>query len=141
MNVSDDTDESSSHEYEEGSTDDDPLSDIDNVLQHDDEEDSTDFLHEVEEFFVAEQQCGANVHEGVAKTVNTALRGTINEEKMKSVWDRNKRPENVTALQLPRVPQTLWGQLTNTTKSLDASRQKMIGQSNQALIPIVKAMN
>jgi len=130
---------------EKSINDDDCLDDIDNLVGGDETEDSArddqDFLAEVNEFFVTEKDCGPPVTESVANTVNTALRGTLNRDKMKSVLERNKRPENLSNLQIPRVPQTLWDQLKNQTKTLDASRQKLIGRANQALVPVVKAMN
>lgn len=129
---------------EDDDSDHDALDNIDAFLENDssssdDEEDC--FLSEVQEFLVIEKQVGEDINNDVARTINMALRGKIDPVKMKVVWDRNKRPQNVPTLQIPRVPGTLWGQLSNGTKSSDAAKQKMIGQANLALVPLVKAMS
>ncbi|XP_052804934.1 uncharacterized protein LOC128234622 [Mya arenaria] len=78
--------------------------------------------------------------EKVANTINKALRGKTDNEKMKKLGEKYKRPSNINNLQTARLEPVLWVQVKNGTKSIDANRQKLIAALNLTLLPIVKAL-
>ncbi|WAQ97754.1 POL-like protein [Mya arenaria] len=98
------------------------------------------FLDSIEQFFEQEETLGEAMTEKVANTINKALRGKTDNEKMKKLGEKYKRPSNINNLQTPRLEPVLWDQLKNGTKSIDANRQKLIAALNLTLLPIVKAL-
>ena len=99
------------------------------------------WLGELNSFLVSEISTGEKVSDKVAEAINKSLRGQPNPEKMKALVENNKRPENVQNLQIPRVDGFLWDQLKMSTKSQDVAKQKTIAILNQALIPLVRALD
>ena len=73
--------------------------------------------------------------------MNKSLRCSPDANKLQALIERNKRPENVTNLQVPRVDSFLWDQLKGGTKSLDVAKQKTISALNQALVPLIRALD
>ncbi|WAR02998.1 POL-like protein, partial [Mya arenaria] len=98
------------------------------------------FLDSIEQFFEQEETLGEAMTEKVANTINKALRGKTDNEKMKKPGEKYKRPSNINNLQTPRLEPFLWDQLKNGTKSIDANHQKLIAALNLTLLPIVKAL-
>ena len=100
-----------------------------------------DCMYDLNTFFVEELKCGDGVKEEVAKIINKSLRCPPDANKLQERIERNKRPENVTNLQVPRVDSFLWDQLKGGTKSRDVAKQKTIAALNQALVPLIRALN
>ena len=100
------------------------------------------FFEEIDDFFVEEQTLGAPVKETVARVVNKSLRPRkVDTEKIKVMHEKYLRPENLDCLQVPRVDNFLWGQLSTETKAADVTKQKFIGHLNQSAAPLIKAMD
>ena len=99
------------------------------------------WLEELNSFFVSEISTGENVSDKVAEAINKSLRGKPNPDKMKALVENHKRPENVQNLHIPRVDGFLWDQLKMSTQSQNVAKQKTIAILNQALIPLVWALD
>lgn len=69
------------------------------------------------------------------------MRGKAQEDKLKELQSKHKRPANVENLQVPKVDEQLWRQLRRETKSQDYILQKTQGTLSLALIPVAKALN
>ena len=121
------------------------VDDIDAILISDKSEEPCspleDCMAEFNSFFVEELKCGDGIKEEVAKIMNKSLRCPPDANKLQALIERNKRLENVTNLQVPRVDSFLWGQLKGGTKSLDVAKQKTISALNQALVPLIRALD
>ena len=103
--------------------------------------DEDDIVAEMDSFFATKEQLGPKISDSVAQSIDGALKRAIPKEKMEQVLERNMRPENVTRLQVPKVDHFLWDKLQNTTKTLDAQRQKSIMMANQVMVPLIRAMD
>ena len=111
------------------------------LMMDDSETKSEDYITDLDDFFKHEQVVGEKIQERVANVVNKSLRGTTDNVKIKQVKDKYKRPENVENLQIPKVDQLLWNQLQTSTKAKDAVKQRMVGQLNAGITPLVVAMD
>ena len=98
-------------------------------------------IEEFKEFFEEEQTVGDKVSDVVATAINKSLRCQVDAEKMRKLMQHYRRPENIDNLQVPRVDTFLWDQLKTSTKSQDVGRQKTIGIINQAIVPLVRALD
>lgn len=120
-------------------------SDIDEFLNPPEPEQITDapegeFLQDLGSFFVEDNVVGEKIDEKLSKIVNKALRGNVDSEKLKLLQKKYKRPENVENLQIPKIDHFVWDQLKSNTKSNDFINQKCVGHLNQAMLPIITAM-
>ncbi|XP_060569377.1 uncharacterized protein LOC132727805 [Ruditapes philippinarum] len=105
-------------------------------------DDEVQIFDELEQFFNEEKDVGPKLQEKVALKLNAALRPSkVNDEKMKELDKIYKRPENITALQVPKIDHLLWNQLRSSTKSVDIQRQRAIAHLNRAATPLVLAMD
>ena len=77
----------------------------------------------------------------MATAINESLRCQVDAEKMRKLIQHYRRPENIDNLLVPRVDTFLWDQLKTSTKSQDVGRQKTIGIINQAIVPLVRALD
>lgn len=100
------------------------------------------FFDDFEDFFGEEQQVGDNIQDHVAKKLNKALRPSKTDSTaVKDLVDSYKRPQNMDALQCPRIDGFLWRQLKTSTKAQDAQKQATVKHLNRAAIPLVKALD
>ena len=99
------------------------------------------WLEELNSFFVSEISTEENESDKVAEAINKNLRGQPNPDKMKALVENHKHPENVQNFQIPRVDGFLWDQLKMSTQSQNVAKQKTIAIFNQALIPLVWALD
>lgn len=84
------------------------LEDLFPAEENNEESESQDVLEDLDQYFEPQTETGGKVSEKMATLANRALHETPNEEKMKKVMDKYKRPENITHLQIPKVDHSLW---------------------------------
>ena len=128
------------------SSDGSPINDIDQIMNESDATTSSETMldpciDDISSFIVQDEKLGDDVKSEVAQVVNVSLRSVADGTKLKSLLESHKRPGNMTNLQVSRVDRFLWDQLNQTTKSQDIIQQKSIAMINQALIPLIKAMD
>ena len=107
------------------------------------EEKTGDRLDELEEYFEPQDGVGEDVAEKIGKITDRALRGTKekkDEEKLTNLKQKHLPPKNVPNLQVPKVDNILWRQLKHEIRVVDFQLQKANANYDQALIPVVKAM-
>ena len=128
------------HENDEADDGDDFFSPTNEGTQEMTQGQDGDFLQDLDEFFEEEAVLGKNVSETVGNIVNRSLRGNPDQEKLKCLLEKYKRPGNIDNLQVPKIDSILWDQLKARTKTGDYSRQRVIGHLNQAMLPLISAM-
>ena len=117
-------------------------SDVDDVMCGDLKEQQESLLCDMDLFFEEKEDVAEAIKEPVAKMINKNLRRTkVDNEKMKDLQDRYKRPANVEALQVPKVDRFLWNQLNNQVKTSDVAKQVTIEALNKTAGPLVAAMD
>lgn len=101
-----------------------------------------EFLDDINEFFVPEDQLNPPVQTVIAELALKSLRPTnLDPEKFKKLKTKYQRPANVESLQIPRIDAILWRQLKPATKNADHSKQKTIGHLNLVAGPLLQAMD
>ena len=118
--------------------------DLDAFFEKEKQEEQTgDGFEELEEYFEPQDGVGEDVAEQIGKITDRALRGTKekkDEEKLINLKQTHLPPKNVPNLQVPKVDNILWRQLKQEIRAVDFQLQKANANYNQALIPVVKAM-
>ena len=90
-----------------------------------------------------EDETGEEVGEHIARITEKALRGGSSkkdEEKLQDLKQKHKRPMNINNLQVPKVEEMLWRQLSRSTKHSDFMQQVAVANFGQAMVPIIKAL-
>ena len=98
---------------------------------------------ELEDYFQVEDETGEEVGEHIARITEKALRGGSSkkdEEKLQDLKQKHKRPMNINNLQVPKVEEMLWRQLSRSTKHSDFMQQVAVANYGQAMVPIIKAL-
>ena len=78
----------------------------------------------------------------MARIIDKALRGEKalkEEEKLKALKEKHKRPKNVQNLQTPKVAEFAWREMKREVKRVDFALQKGIMDCGQAITPLAKA--
>lgn len=117
--------------------------DIDDILDNEDDGGSEDDLaNELDSFFEEQSETGEKLNsEKIAKAANRSLSCPVEEDKIKEIRKKYKRPENVEFMQTPQVDHFVWRQLSRDVRNVDVQQQKATGQMVQCLIPILKAVD
>lgn len=117
--------------------------DIDDILDNEDDGGSEDDLaNELDSFFEEQSETGEKLNsEKIAKAANRSLSCPVEEDKIKEIRKKYKRPENVEFMQTPQVDHFIWRQLSRDVRNVDVQLQKATGQMVQGLIPILKAVD
>ncbi|XP_060568623.1 uncharacterized protein LOC132727218 [Ruditapes philippinarum] len=113
----------------------------DRQSDNDGEEENDDFLQELDNQFKERLETGDKVSEKIAGFTNRGLRADPQEQVMKQLREKHKRPENLPNLQTPQVETFLWRELKLTTKLIDAKLQKSVHQLSDCLVPVIKALD
>lgn len=124
-------------------SDDDSDQELDMFFEEEPNAQSGEGFDELEEFFEPQDGVGDDVGEQIGKITDRALRGNKekkDEEKLNNLKQKHLRPKNVPNLQVPKVDDILWRQLKREVRAVDFQLQRSNANYNQALIPVVKAM-
>lgn len=137
--VSSDVEDHSLDSEDESLSLDDLFKDNDSPDEKDESDD--DLVGELDAFFEEQQETGQKVTSAKLATVaNRSLKFPVDEEKMKEIRKKYKRPENVEYLQTPTVDHFIWRQLPREVRNVDVQLQKAVGQMVHCLIPLVQAI-
>ena len=135
--------ESESSDDDQGYSQEEDSFEIDQFLATEDAEEESiedDFLESISAFFPSSEETGEDLDPALALLVEKSLKGRAEEEKIKALALKHKRPANVEYLQVPKVDLQLWRQLPNSTKAEDHLLQKAHSTMALALIPLTKAL-
>ncbi|XP_046550114.1 uncharacterized protein LOC124259935 [Haliotis rubra] len=81
------------------------------------------------------------VNQGLATSVRDGLQKPVNQEKLKELFAKYKRPENCLNLLAPRVNEEIWCEARKTSRTSDIKAQQLQGMIAKATIPIVQLMD
>ena len=105
-----------------------------------DEED--DPLAEIQNFFDREEELAAPLSDKTAKVINSALHSQIpGKDQEKVLTDSIKRPENCTALAVPKINREIWTMLKRQTKENDLQLQRFQFLLHKGLTPLVTVLD
>ncbi|KAH3719191.1 hypothetical protein DPMN_062023 [Dreissena polymorpha] len=101
---------------------------------------TTEFFDELDEFFEDVSEEGDDIDSKLASITNKAITSKRNDEKIKEIQNRHKRPKNVKSLQIPKVDKFLWDQLKSHMRSTDYVLQRCHSSWAQVAVPLIKAL-
>ena len=107
------------------------------------EENDQDTLSDLEDFFEQDDGTGDDLSDRMAKITDKALRGKKSkkeDEKLKKLREKHKRPKNVENLQAPTVDNFAWRQMRREVKRVDYALKKGVLDCAQAITPLGKAL-
>ena len=103
----------------------------------------TETLSDLEDFFQPDDGTGECLTDKMARITEQALRGkksTKDEEKLKDLREKYKRPKNIENLQVPTVDEFAWRQMKREVKRVDYALKKGVFDCAQAITPLAKAL-
>ena len=86
-------------------------------------------------------ETGAETSAKIAAISNKALQNKPDENKIKSVYERTRRPKNIEYLKVPQVDEFLWHQLKSSTRQHDFVLQKAHSTMASAAVPLIRALD
>ena len=97
-------------------------------------------MNELDSFFLESPETGDAMDDNIAKFTNKAIRVKADENQLKEIRQKHKRPENIEYLQVPKVDDFLWRQLRGGTRANDFLLQKTHSLLASAAVPLLKAL-
>lgn len=106
----------------------------------DSEDEEDDLYSELDNFFTTEEEIGEDIEEKLAHVSNKALKNKPNEDNLKDLKKKHKRPGKVEYLQVQKVDHVIWQQLRAPTKATDFQLQRSHSALAAVAVPIIKAV-
>ena len=133
----------------EGVISDDDEEDINEFLEEENNEDSSenehfDMMADLEIFFEGQETTGPVVQERIARVTERALRGEITnkeDEKMQTLKEKHRRPANIANMQIPKIDPFMWRHLKAETRAGDFIQVKALENYSYILTPLIKALD
>ena len=113
-------------------------------------------LDDLESFFQRDKGTGDEVGDQIARITGNALRYSFDpkeesskekqkqlkkdQEKLDKLIEKHRRPKNIPNLATPMIEEFLWRQLKRNVKDTDYLHTIAVSHYNQALVPLVKAL-
>ena len=136
-------------ETEEECLDEDPDSELRNILQAGTSEDEKekseneedDPLDTLIDDFKLEDKCQGKISQKLADAVNSVWTQKLSKEKMKERLEKHYRPENCESLIVQKVNTELFGVLPKQARSRDIKFQKLQNYNLKSAVPIVQQLD
>ena len=106
-----------------------------------DEEQDTDLLDDIEQYFETKAETGDNLSEKMARVLNRVLREDPDDEKLKELKERYRRPGNVDMLQVPTIDSSLWNVLDRQSRAVDLILQRYMSNIATCMVPVLQIVD
>ena len=83
-------------------------------------------LSELQEFFLLNDQTGANINDKVAQVINTGMCTHVSRDKIKSVLEKYPTPANTPNVCTPKMNPEIWEVLPSFARMRDVALQRLV---------------